>query len=58
MRSRYVSIPIANTPKSTPAKRTPLVEKRARAVCAGLARPVLKKLQGINDDKGQHDQTN
>jgi hypothetical protein len=25
-------------PRATPAKRTPLVEKRARAVCGGLAR--------------------
>jgi hypothetical protein len=25
-------------PKSTAVKRTPLVDKRARAVCAGLAR--------------------
>jgi hypothetical protein len=26
-------------PKRTAVKRTPLVEKRAHAVCAGLARP-------------------
>jgi hypothetical protein len=38
MRPRSDCSPTANLPRATRTKRTSLVEKRARAVCAGLAR--------------------
>jgi hypothetical protein len=38
MKPQFASILIADMPRTTRTKRTSLVEKRARAVCAGLAR--------------------